>query len=103
MVKKSYFTGFLIFALVGYVSTISLEGAKPNLPVKYAQAKAKTSKTDPKNNIKIKDAVAGQRHTIALSEDGEVYTWGFGRKNINLLMKVFMNPCGPTGHGKDIP
>ena len=18
-------------------------------------------------------------------------------------MKVFMNPCGPTGHGKDIP
>ena len=47
--------------------------------------------------------VAGERHTIALSEQGEVYTWGFGRKNINFLMKVFVNPCGPTGHGVDIP
>ena len=56
-----------------------------------------------KNNIKIKDVVAGERHTIALTEDGEVYTWGFGRKNINFLMKIFMNPSGPTGHGVDIP
>ena len=56
-----------------------------------------------KHNIKIKDAVAGERHTIALSEKGEVYTWGFGRKDTNLLMKLFINPVGPTGHGKDIP
>lgn len=56
-----------------------------------------------KHNIAIKDVVAGERHTIALTEKGEVYTWGFGRKRLNLLMKMFMNPAGPTGHGVNIP
>lgn len=56
-----------------------------------------------KHNIKVKDAVAGQKHTIVLSDKGEVYTFGYGRKDVNLLMKIFVNPVGPTGHGKDIP
>ena len=56
-----------------------------------------------KNNIKVKDAVAGERHTIVLSDKGEVYTFGYGRKDVNLFMKLFVNPVGPTGHGKDIP
>ncbi len=47
--------------------------------------------------------VAGERHTIALSEKGEVFTWGFGRKKLNLLMRLMVNPAGPTGHGVDIP
>lgn len=56
-----------------------------------------------KNNIKVKDAVAGERHTIVLSDKGEVYTFGYGRKDVNLLMRLFVNPVGPTGHGKNVP
>lgn len=47
--------------------------------------------------------VCGERHTIALSEKGEVYTFGYGRKNVNFFLKLFVNPVGPTGHGRDIP
>ena len=56
-----------------------------------------------KNNIKIKDIVAGERHTIALSENGEVYTFGYGKKYVNMFLKLFIHTVGPTGHGKDIP
>ena len=38
-----------------------------------------------KNNIKIKKVCMGDFHTMALSEDGYVYTWGYGGK------KGFMN------------
>ena len=51
----------------------------------------------------IKDVVAGEKHTIALTEKGDVYTWGFGRKQLNMFMKLLINPAGPTGHGTDIP
>ena len=56
-----------------------------------------------KNNIKVKDAVAGEKHTIVLSDKGEVYTFGYGSKSVNLLLKLFVNPVGPTGHGKNVP
>ena len=56
-----------------------------------------------KNNIKVKDAVAGERHTIVLSDKGEVYTFGYGRKKINLLLKLFVNSVSPTGHGNNVP
>lgn len=32
------------------------------------------------NNKKIKKVCMGDFHTIALTEEGEVYTWGFGGK-----------------------
>lgn len=32
-----------------------------------------------------------------------MYTFGYGKRNVNLLMKLFVNEVGPTGHGKDIP
>jgi hypothetical protein len=38
-----------------------------------------------KNNIKIKKAAMGDFHTLALTEDGSVYSWGYGGK------KGFMN------------
>jgi hypothetical protein len=38
-----------------------------------------------KNNIKIRKVCMGDFHTLALSEDGNVYSWGYGGK------KGFMN------------
>jgi len=40
-----------------------------------------------KNNIKVKKVCMGDFHTKALSEDGSVYTWGYGGKQgfMNLL------------------
>ena len=38
---------------------------------------------------------------MALTEDGEVYSWGWGGRKINMLMKIFMNPVGPLGHGNN--
>lgn len=32
-------------------------------------------------NIKIKKACLGDYHSMALTDRGEVYTWGFGGKN----------------------
>ena len=42
-----------------------------------------------KNNIKIKQVCMGDFHTMALSEDGSVYTWGYGGKKgfLNLFFK----------------
>jgi alpha-tubulin suppressor-like RCC1 family protein len=32
-----------------------------------------------------------------------VYTFGYGGKNVNFLLKLVLNTVGPTGHGKDLP
>lgn len=47
----------------------------------------------------MKDALCGNNHTIVLTEDGKVYTFGWGGRNINFLFKLFVNPVGPLGHG----
>ena len=41
------------------------------------------------NKIKIKKACLGDYHSFALTENGEVYTWGFGGKKgfLGLLIK----------------
>jgi len=30
------------------------------------------------NNIKIKDVSCGKDHTLAVAENGDVYSWGYG-------------------------
>lgn len=50
-----------------------------------------------KNNIKIKKVCMGDFHTIALAEDGSVYTWGFGGKKG--LLNMFFSEAGALGHG----
>ncbi len=52
-----------------------------------------------KKNIKVKDVICGDKHTIVLTTEGKVYTFGWGGRNINFIMKLFMNPVGPLGHG----
>lgn len=36
---------------------------------------------------------------MALTDDGDVWTWGFGGRDWNFLMKLFANSIGPLGHG----
>ncbi len=52
-----------------------------------------------KNNIKISCAICGEKHTIALDDKGQVYTFGYGGKQLNWVRKIFSNPTGPLGHG----
>jgi alpha-tubulin suppressor-like RCC1 family protein len=50
-----------------------------------------------KNKIKIKKVCMGDFHTVALTETGDVYTWGFGgRKG---FLGIFFVDRGALGHG----
>lgn len=51
-----------------------------------------------KNNIKIKKVCLGDYHSIALSESGKVYTWGFGGEK-GVLFGIFRRDPGALGHG----
>jgi len=51
-----------------------------------------------KNNLKVIDVACGQHHTIALTDDGDVWTWGFGGKNRSPLMSLFFSSIGALGH-----
>lgn len=55
-----------------------------------------------KHNIKAKDAVCGERHTLVLDENGQVYSFGYGGKDRGMIMNLFMNPTGPLGHGTHV-
>lgn len=53
------------------------------------------------NGIRVKDVVVGENHTAALTESGEVYTWGFGGKSLNPLTNLFAPSCGALGLGSN--
>lgn len=50
-----------------------------------------------KNNIKIKKVCLGDFHSIALSDTGDVYTWGFGGDKG--FLGFFRRDPGALGHG----
>jgi alpha-tubulin suppressor-like RCC1 family protein len=53
-----------------------------------------------KLQIKVKDVAVGTFHTVILTEDGEVWTMGFGGKlSGGLLRKIFSQMGGGLGHG----
>lgn len=52
-----------------------------------------------KNNLKVVDACCGEYFTIALTEDGDVWTWGYGGKDVNMLLNLFYTPVGSLGRG----
>lgn len=39
-----------------------------------------------KNNLKIVDVVCGYSNMMALTQDGDVWTWGWGGKGYNILL-----------------
>jgi alpha-tubulin suppressor-like RCC1 family protein len=51
-----------------------------------------------KRNIKIYDVVLGEYHSVALTEDGDVYTWGYAGKG-GALYRWYYHDIGALGHG----
>ncbi|EGR32423.1 regulator of chromosome condensation protein, putative [Ichthyophthirius multifiliis] len=52
-----------------------------------------------KKNLRVIDVGCGDNFTIALTHDGDVWTWGFGGKQRNFLLKYLFQDGGPLGHG----
>lgn len=40
-----------------------------------------------KHNLKVVDVVCGQSYMMALTHDGDVWTWGWGGKQRNIIMQ----------------
>lgn len=55
-----------------------------------------------KRGIKIQDIVLGDQHSLALSEDGQIYTWGYGGKK-GYFAWMFSQEVGALGHGDKEP
>lgn len=52
--------------------------------------------------IKIKECKWGEYHTVALTEDGQVYSWGYGGK-VGYFSWMFAQEVGALGHGDKKP
>lgn len=50
----------------------------------------------------MKDVICGEKHTIVLTTEGKVYTFGWGGRDSNFIFNLFANPVGPLGHGNNI-
>lgn len=53
-----------------------------------------------KNNIKLRKVCMGDFHTVALTEDGQIYTWGYGGKTG--FMNLLFSESGALGHGDKV-
>ena len=51
-----------------------------------------------KKNLKVVDVALGEYHSVALTEDGSVYTWGYGGKT-GFFNWMYSQEVGALGHG----
>jgi alpha-tubulin suppressor-like RCC1 family protein len=52
----------------------------------------------PKRDKKVVDVALGEYHTTVLTDDGSVYTWGYGGK-IGFFNWMYSQEVGALGHG----
>lgn len=52
-----------------------------------------------KKNLKVIDVVCGTSHMMALTADGDVWTWGWGGKQRGIIAQQFFTYAGALGHG----
>lgn len=50
------------------------------------------------NGLKVKECKLGEYHSVALTEDGKVFTWGYGGKK-GYFAWMFSQEVGALGHG----
>jgi alpha-tubulin suppressor-like RCC1 family protein len=55
-----------------------------------------------KRNKKVTEVALGEYHTAALTEDGSVYTWGYGGK-VGFFNWMYTQEVGALGHGDKKP
>lgn len=53
------------------------------------------------NNLKVKDVAVGENHTLAITNNGEVYSWGSGAGNTNFLLNLFLQATGALGQSNN--
>jgi len=64
-----YTFGLGNWGVLGHGSEDNVSHTKPKLVNWFKQ-----------RNIWVKDVVLGEAHTLVLSDDGDVYSWGYGGK-----------------------
>ncbi|KAL4446187.1 hypothetical protein ABPG74_021726 [Tetrahymena malaccensis] len=52
-----------------------------------------------KKGLRVVDVVCGNSYMMALTHDGDVWTWGWGGKGRNIIMQQFFSFAGALGHG----
>lgn len=70
------------------------DDAKFNNPVKVSMFE--------KLGLKVKDIALGEYHSIALLEDGSIWTWGYGGKD-GFINSWWRQEFGALGHGDQAP
>ncbi len=55
-----------------------------------------------KKNLKVVDIAVGEYHSVALTDDGSVYTWGYAGK-VGLFNWMYSQEVGALGHGDKKP
>ncbi len=53
-------------------------------------------------DITVKDVALGERHTLALSDNGDLYSWGYGGK-VGYFSWMFSQEVGALGHNDKKP
>jgi RCC1 and BTB domain-containing protein len=51
------------------------------------------------NNLKVKDVACGKYHTLALTDNGELFSWGWGGQTANVIKRALQPSGGALGHG----
>lgn len=51
-----------------------------------------------KYNLKVIDVSVGSNHTLAMTEGGDLWSFGRGNRNVFLFFRPFVNTMGPLGH-----
>lgn len=51
-----------------------------------------------KNNLKVVDVSVGSRHTLALTDNGTLWSFGVGNKDLNIIFSLFKSSMGALGH-----
>lgn len=83
---KLYTFGNGNWGVLGHGTEESIKFTKPKLVESLA-----------KENVKVKDVQLGEYHTLVLTEDGDVWTWGYGGKK-GFFNWMYAQEVGALGH-----